>query len=87
MSRLRERIRQLTRSSHKTSLVDAIEEVNPVLRGWGNYLDYGYPRKVFRDVNHFVRCRFRSFLRKRSRPFCKGESLYAGFKRYGLIYL
>lgn len=91
VSQLRERIRQLTCSSHKKSLVDAIDEVNLVLRGWGNYFDYGYPRKVFRDVNHFVRCRFRSFLgnrsQRRSRPFRKGESLYAGLKRYGLIYL
>jgi RNA-directed DNA polymerase len=91
VSRLRERVRQLTSSSCKMALIEAIEEVNLVLRGWGNYFSYGYPRRVFRGVNHFVRCRFRAFLRnrsqRRSKPFRRGESLYAGLKRYGLHYL
>jgi RNA-directed DNA polymerase len=91
VSMLKEKIRQLTCSSYKETLTEVIGEVNLVLQGWGNYFGYGYPRKVFRDINHFVRCRFRSFLRnrsqRRSRPFRKGESLYAGLKRYGLIYL
>ena len=63
VSCLREEIRRLTNSSYKRRLVDVIGEVNPVLRGWRNYFCYGYPRKTFRDVNHFVRCRFRAFLR------------------------
>lgn len=89
--RLRERIRELTSSGYKKPLAEVIEEVNLVLRGWGNYFGYGYPRKTFRDVNHFVQCRFRCFLRhrsqRRSKPFREGETPYAGLKRYGLIYL
>ena len=91
VSRLREKIRHLTCSSHKKRLMEVIREVNLVLRGWRNYFRYGYPRKAFRDVNHFVRCRFRAFLRnrsqRRSKPFRHGESLYAGLRRYGLMYL
>ncbi|MHC1726485.1 MAG: group II intron maturase-specific domain-containing protein [Syntrophobacteraceae bacterium] len=91
VSRLKEKIRQLTCSSYKKTLTEVIVEANLVLVGWRNYFGYGYPRKVFRDINHFVRCRFRNFLRnrsqRRSRPFRKGESLYAGLKRYGLLYL
>jgi RNA-directed DNA polymerase len=89
--RLREKIRGKTRSGYKKPLPEAIEEVNVILRGWANYFRYGYPRMVFRDVNHFVRCRFRRFLRnrsqRRSKPFRAGESLHAGLKRYGLVYL
>jgi RNA-directed DNA polymerase len=89
--RLREKIRGKTRSGYKKPLPEAIEEANVILRGWANYFRYGYPRMVFRDVNHFVRCRFRRFLRnrsqRRSKPFRAGESLYAGLKRYGLLYL
>jgi len=89
--RLRDKIRDKTRSGYKKSLPKAIEEVNVILRGWANYFRYGYPRKTFRDVNHFVRCRFERFLlnrsQRRSRPFRQGESLYAGLKRYGLLYL
>ena len=88
---LKEKIRGKTRSGFKKPLGEAIAEVNAILRGWGNYFSYGYPRKVFRDVNHYTRCRFQRFLnnrsQRRSKPFRTGESLYAGLKRYGLVYL
>ncbi len=91
VARLRERIRDKTRSGYKEPLLKVIKEVNVILRGWANYFRYGYPRKTFRDVNHFVRCRFKRFLlnrsQRRSRPFREGERLYAGLKRYGLLYL
>jgi RNA-directed DNA polymerase len=91
VSALREKIREKTRSSYKRRLVHVIGEVNSILRGWSNYFDYGYPRKVFREVSHYTRCRFQRFLnnrsQRRSKPFRAGESLYAGLKRYGLVYL
>jgi RNA-directed DNA polymerase len=77
--------------SAKRSLRATITTVNTVLRGWSAYFRYGYPRVVFRALNHYLRVRFRCFLRKRSqrrsRPFRQGESLYAGLQRYGLYYL
>lgn len=91
VQRVRERVRGLTCSGRKPSLQAVIVDVNQVLQGWGAYFSYGYPRRTFRALNHFVRCRFRSFLRnrsqRRSKPFRQGESLYAGLRRYGLIYL
>jgi RNA-directed DNA polymerase len=89
--RIRDKVRRLTCSKCKLSLRMAIAEVNRKLRGWADYFGFGYPRKAFRDLNHFVRCRFRRFLRNRSqrrcKPFRQGESLYAGLQRYGLKYL
>jgi RNA-directed DNA polymerase len=91
VARLRDKIRVKTASGYKKPLAEAVAEVNTILRGWSNYFRYGYPRKVFRDVNHFVRYRFSRFLRnrsqRRSKPFRQGESQYAGLKRYGLIFL
>lgn len=91
VSRLREKIRKLTACGYKKPLQEAIQEVNVLLRGWSNYFGYGYPRKAFRSVNRFVRCRFSRFLRNRSqrrcKPFRAGETCYAGLKRYGLLYL
>jgi RNA-directed DNA polymerase len=91
VARLWDKIRAKTLSGYKETLSKVIEEVNVILRGWANYFRYGYPRKTFRDVNHFVRCRFERFLlnrsQRKSRPFREGESLYAGLKRYGLLYL
>jgi RNA-directed DNA polymerase len=87
-ARVRENVRGLTRASAKRSLPDTIAAVNTLLRGWQGSFRYGYPRRVFRNINHFVRVRFRCFLRnrsqRRSRPFRQGESVYAGLHRYGL---
>jgi RNA-directed DNA polymerase len=90
-ARMRETLRGLTRARANRTLVDTIAAVNIRLRGWKTYFRYGYPRRVFRSVNHYVRVRFRCFLRnrsqRRSHPFRQGESLYAGLQRYGLHYL
>ena len=90
-ARVREKVRGLTRAGTKRSLVDTVAAANTLLRGWRAYFRYGYPRHAFRAVNHYVRVRFRCFLRnrsqRRSRPFRQGESLYAGLHRYGLRYL
>jgi RNA-directed DNA polymerase len=89
--RVRAKVRDLTRASAKRSLPETVAAVNPLLRGWKAYFQYGYPRVAFRAVNHYVQVRFRRFLRnrsqRRSRPFRQGESLYAGLQRYGLQYL
>jgi RNA-directed DNA polymerase len=88
---LKAKVRAKTGSGYKRTLPEVVHEVNVILRGWSNYFSFGYPRKSSRDVNHFVRCRFARFLRnrsqRRSKPLRSGESLYAGLKRYGLIYL
>jgi RNA-directed DNA polymerase len=90
-ARLREKIRERTRSGYKKPLKEVVGEVNVILKGWAKYFCYGYPRVEFRKVNHFVRCRFRRFLgnrsQRRSKPFRQGETVYAGLQRYGLIYL
>jgi len=89
--RLKDKVRARTRSGYKKPLKVAVGEANVILRGWSNYFDYGYPRKAFRDANHFVRCRFSRFMQNRSQRRCKplrtGETLYKGLQRYGLVYL
>jgi RNA-directed DNA polymerase len=90
-ARLRAKLRDLTRATAKRSLVDTVPAVALLLRGWKGYFRYGYPRRVFRNLNYYVQVRFRCFLRnrsqRRSRPFRQGESLYAGVRRYGLFVL
>ena len=87
-ARVREKLRGLTSARMKTSLPDTIAAVNALLRGWTTYFRYGYPRGAFRALNYYLQGRFRCFLRnrsqRRSRPFRRGESLYAGLHRYGL---
>jgi RNA-directed DNA polymerase len=67
-----------------------IGEVNRQLIGWGNYFNYGYPRKAFRKVNSFLELRLIAHLRQRSqRPFRtpKGRTVHEHFKYLGLVNL
>jgi RNA-directed DNA polymerase len=88
VARLRERLRKLTGSSYKETFKDKIAQVSAVVRGWGNYFSWGYPRATFREVNSYARLRMARFLKNRSqrksKPLKQGESLYAGLRRYGM---
>ncbi len=66
-----------------------IAEMNRHLKGWSNYYKFGYPRKVFRTMNWYVRERMMRHLQRRSqRPFkTGGRTYYAELERLGLIYL
>ena len=91
MAREREALRQLVnpQQSH-TPLPELIERLNRHLRGWANYFGLGYPRKAFRQINHFVRVRLGQHLRRRSQRGWRGRqgvSLYAHFEHLGLVAL
>ena len=86
--RLREKLKAITRRTGRP-IWRAIEEVNDLLRSWSQYFNYGYPQKVYGAANFYVLDCFRYFLRRqsqrRSKPFRKGESLYAGLRRLGFV--
>jgi len=88
VERFKDKVRRLTGSGYKRSLRATISALNRLMDGWKAYFDFGYPRKVFRDLNGFILQRFKIFLRHRSQRKCKplmdGESLYAGLRRLGL---
>lgn len=90
LARLREKIRGIVHSGNKTPIGRVIEDVNKLLTGWANYFRYGYPRKAFRSVNHYVRDRLTRHLLRRSQRRCrqlKGPTMYAALGRAGLVYL
>lgn len=90
-ARERERLRGMTdKSMCFKPIPTLIQEMNRHLKGWANYFEFGYPRKVLRDVNHYVRkCLIRHLCRRSQRRFRppEGESLYKHLKRLGLVYL
>lgn len=91
LSRERERLREMTSAKMCFKPIpELIDEINEHLRGWGNYFAKGYPRKAFREVNHYVRERLCCHLSRRSqRPWRppRGITNYAYFKRQGLLCL
>ena len=88
MEREREALRGLIgpQQSH-TPIPELIGRVNRHLRGWSNYFGLGYPRKAFRQLNHFVQYRLGRHLQRRSQRGWRarqGISLYAHLEHLGL---
>ncbi|RME57017.1 MAG: group II intron reverse transcriptase/maturase, partial [Caldilineae bacterium] len=75
MKRVRQRIHELTsrRWNWVKDLRVLIRNLNPVLRGWGNYFRTGNAAKKFNQLDTYVYQRLRRFLVKR-----KGRNLKAG---------
>jgi len=61
--KIRDRVRELTRRTRGTGLAKAIEDLNPVLRGWFAYFKHAR-KATFEMLDGFVRRRLRSILRK-----------------------
>jgi RNA-directed DNA polymerase len=56
MSKLRERIHDLTRAGNGAGdVTDVIKSLNPMLRGWGNYFRTGTAHREFHAIDEYVR--------------------------------
>jgi RNA-directed DNA polymerase len=72
------KVRALTnRSRHKT-LSDLLRQLNPVLRGWCNYFQYGVSTATFRYLDMFTWRRVTGWLRKRHKGI-NWKDLYRRF--------
>jgi RNA-directed DNA polymerase len=74
MQRVRQRVKELTpRSRCHTDVRDVIADLNPVLRGWGNYFRTGNAARCFNQLDSYVWQRLRTLRVKR-----QGRHLRAG---------
>ena len=77
MKRIRQRVKELTpRSRCHADLRDVIGQLNPVLRGWGNYFRTGNATTKFNQLDTYVYRRL-----KHLRVARKGRNLRAGEAR------
>ena len=88
MKRVRSRIHELTdRRRAGAKLPAIIAQLNPVLRGWGNYFRTGNADRKFNQVDHYVRYRLCSWLRRRGGQrtrFCLDKWPFERFIGMGL---
>lgn len=63
LSAFKVRVRSLTRHQAPVSLHQMIEDLNPVLRGWGNYFALGDVVSLFEDLDAWIQMRLRSKVR------------------------
>ena len=75
MKRIRQRVKETTpkRACHR-DLRDVIQELNPVLRGWGNYFRTGNASIKFNAIDRYTRWRLtRMLIRRKGRHIKAGE--------------
>ena len=77
MSRLRGKVRDRTgRNRAGADIRDVIAELNPILRGWGNYFRTGNAADKFRQIDDYVvRRLFRLQVKKRGRNLRAGQAI------------
>ena len=74
MKRIRQRVREMTpRGRCHADIREVIDQLNPVLRGWGNYFRTGNADRPFNQLDTYVWRRLKSLRVKR-----KGRSLRPG---------
>jgi RNA-directed DNA polymerase len=76
MKRIRQKIKAKTGSGRAgQDIRDVIAELNPILRGWGNYFRTGNAAQKFVQIDRYVERRLRGLLRKRyGRKLKPGQS-------------
>ena len=74
IQRFKDRVRQLTRRGVPLKTKDLIEQLNPVLRGWGHYYKRAHVRTLFNKLDHWIERRIWSHRYKRWRN-CGWEQL------------
>jgi RNA-directed DNA polymerase len=77
MNRLREKVRDRTgRNRAGADIRDVIADLNPILRGWGNYFRTGNAAAKFHQADDYVLHRlFRLMVKKRGRNLRAGQAL------------
>jgi RNA-directed DNA polymerase len=75
MKRIRQRVKELTpRGRCHADLREVIADLNPVLRGWGNYFRTGNAEKRFNQIDTYVRKRLVDLrVRRKGRHLKPGE--------------
>jgi len=72
MTRIRGRIRELTdrrRWSGMKNIKDVIKDINPVLRGWGNYFRTGNASLKFQQIDRYVNERLVRLIHRHNRSW------------------
>jgi group II intron reverse transcriptase/maturase len=60
LTRFKDEVRKRTRRLAPVPLREMIEDLNPLLRGWGNYFKVGDVTSLFEDLDKWIRMRLRS---------------------------
>ncbi len=83
IERFKNRVRRITTRRNPKKLGGLLDELNPVIRGWGNYFRRAHVRRLFHRLNGWIVRRIWSWRYKRWR--CRGWRKLPGAKLYGKL--
>lgn len=78
LKRLKDKVREIVVGNASRNLADAIEALNPVLRGWTSYFRLIEVKRVLEDLDSWIRRKLRCLLwRQWKRPATRNKRLQA----------
>ncbi|MST35131.1 maturase [Acidimicrobiaceae bacterium USS-CC1] len=88
LERFKNRVRAATRRQAPMSLARMIENLNPLLRGWGSYFAVGTVAHLYVDLDKWIRTRLRSKVRgSKARQISNRKMPNRVLAGYGLVSL
>ncbi|MCR4443144.1 MAG: reverse transcriptase domain-containing protein, partial [Peptococcaceae bacterium] len=91
INKFKDEIRRITRRTNPKKLPEIIAELNPVIRGWGNYYRKAHVKRLFWRLDIWIRLRLYSFITWRWRSMAwmeyPSQRLYGEFKLVRLFTL
>jgi len=83
----KDKVRRLTRRHQPKSMSMIITELNPVVRGWGNYFIKGNCRRVFTELDFWLRNRITAYKLKRQGGYGHRKYPYSKLRAMGMLFL
>lgn len=83
----KEKVRNITRRNQPKSMCMVISELNPVVRGWGNYFIRGNCKRVFTELDFWLRGRVTTFKVKRRGGYKHRKYPYSTLSAMGMVFL
>lgn len=65
LKKFKDKVRNTTRRQQGNNLQFVIKNLNPIIRGWGNYYRKSNIKSLFRDLDQWIRMRIRAFIEKK----------------------
>ncbi len=87
LDRFKDKVRWLTRRQQGRNIEAVLHDLNPVIRGWANYVGVAEVQHLNRDLDAWIRMRTRSFKTKRRNRSDNYRIPSRRLRRWGLLSL
>jgi len=79
------KVRKVTKRNQPWNIDFIIRELNPKIRGWGNYFGHGNVKGLFRRLDEWIRMRLRSYIEKKKAIYNQNKRIpNSYFRQKGL---